>query len=48
MSLLRRETRKLMELAGVRRVPLYDARYAVLSWMANNVNSSAGPVSPTS
>ena len=25
-----------MELAGVRRVRLYDARHACLSWMANN------------
>ncbi len=33
---LRREARKLMEQAGVRRVRLYDARHAVLSWMANN------------
>ncbi|MFI6764117.1 tyrosine-type recombinase/integrase [Streptomyces sp. NPDC050355] len=27
---------RLMERAGVRRVRLYDARHAVLSWMANN------------
>ncbi|MEU0214319.1 tyrosine-type recombinase/integrase [Streptomyces sp. NPDC006265] len=33
---LRRETQKLMEEAGVRRVRLYDARHACLSWMANN------------
>ncbi|MEY9839670.1 tyrosine-type recombinase/integrase [Streptacidiphilus sp. EB103A] len=33
---LRRETHKLMELAGVRKVRLYDARHACLSWMANN------------
>ncbi|MFI2188274.1 site-specific integrase [Streptomyces sioyaensis] len=33
---LRREARKLMERAGVRRVCLYDALHAVLSWMANN------------
>jgi hypothetical protein len=33
---LRRETHKLMALAGVRKVRLYDARHACLSWMANN------------
>ncbi|MFD9604209.1 tyrosine-type recombinase/integrase [Streptomyces sp. NPDC059970] len=33
---LRREAQKLMEGAGVRRVRLYDARHACLSWMANN------------
>lgn len=33
---LRREAHKLMEEAGVRRVRLYDARHACLSWMANN------------
>lgn len=33
---LRREAYKLMELAGVRKVRLYDARHACLSWMANN------------
>ncbi|WP_407285878.1 tyrosine-type recombinase/integrase [Streptomyces sp. BP-8] len=33
---LRREAHRLMERAGVRRVRLYDARHAVLSWMANN------------
>ncbi|MFH0521820.1 tyrosine-type recombinase/integrase [Streptomyces sp. M41] len=33
---LRREAQKLMEAAGVRRVRLYDARHACLSWMANN------------
>ncbi|KJS53429.1 integrase [Streptomyces rubellomurinus subsp. indigoferus] len=33
---LRREAYRLMEQAGVRRVRLYDARHAVLSWMANN------------
>ncbi|MBB6343787.1 integrase [Nonomuraea muscovyensis] len=33
---LRREAYKLMEAAGVRRVRLYDARHACLSWMANN------------
>ena len=33
---LRRQAYKLMELAGVRKVRLYDARHAVLSWMANN------------
>ncbi len=33
---LRREAQKLMEEAGVRRVRLYDARHACLSWMANN------------
>jgi integrase len=33
---LRREAYRLMEKAGVRRVRLYDARHAVLSWMANN------------
>ncbi|MEX2971327.1 tyrosine-type recombinase/integrase [Streptomyces sp. C184] len=37
-----------MERAGVRRIRLYDARHAVLSWMANNgvpdtvVSASAG------
>lgn len=30
------EAYKLMEAAGVRRVRLYDARHATLSWMANN------------
>jgi integrase len=33
---LRRETYKLMEAAEVRKVRLYDARHATLSWMANN------------
>lgn len=33
---LRREAYKLMEKAGVRKVRLYDARHACLSWMANN------------
>ncbi|MEU6064069.1 tyrosine-type recombinase/integrase [Streptomyces sp. NPDC047082] len=33
---LRREAHRLMEQAGVRRVRLYDARHACLSWMANN------------
>lgn len=33
---LRREAYKLMDLAGVRKVRLYDARHACLSWMANN------------
>ncbi|MFE3202289.1 tyrosine recombinase XerC [Embleya sp. NPDC059237] len=33
---LRREAYKLMDLAGVRRVQLYLARHAILSWMANN------------
>lgn len=33
---LRREAYKLMEAAGVRKVRLYDARHACLSWMANN------------
>ncbi|MET9437254.1 tyrosine-type recombinase/integrase [Streptomyces sp. NPDC006551] len=33
---LRREAHKLMARAGVRRVRLYDARHACLSWMANN------------
>lgn len=33
---LRREAHKLMAAAGVRRVRLYDARHACLSWMANN------------
>ncbi|MEU3841109.1 tyrosine-type recombinase/integrase [Streptomyces sp. NPDC028635] len=33
---LRHEAQKLMEAAGVRRVRLYDARQACLSWMANN------------
>ncbi|MGW3044401.1 tyrosine-type recombinase/integrase [Kitasatospora sp. NPDC001159] len=33
---LRREAYKLMEHAGVRKVRLYDARHATLSWMANN------------
>ncbi|MHA6761805.1 tyrosine-type recombinase/integrase [Streptacidiphilus sp. PAMC 29251] len=33
---LRREAKKLMALAGVRPVRLYDARHACLSWMANN------------
>ncbi|MCQ4043839.1 tyrosine-type recombinase/integrase [Streptantibioticus rubrisoli] len=32
---LRREAYKLMEAAGVRKVRLYDARHACLSWMAN-------------
>lgn len=32
---LRREAYKLMDLAGVRKVRLYDARHACLSWMAN-------------
>ncbi|WP_369363000.1 tyrosine-type recombinase/integrase [Streptomyces sp. CG4] len=33
---LRRVAHRLMEQAGVRRVRLYDARHACLSWMANN------------
>ncbi|MEV0369823.1 hypothetical protein AB0I10_08350 [Streptomyces sp. NPDC050636] len=33
---LRRVAHKLMAQAGVRRIRLYDARHAVLSWMANN------------
>lgn len=33
---LRREAYKLMTAAGVRKVRLYDARHACLSWMANN------------
>ncbi|MCQ4083930.1 hypothetical protein NGB36_25915 [Streptomyces sp. RB6PN25] len=33
---LRREAYKLMDAVGVRKVRLYDARHAVLSWMANN------------
>ncbi|WP_326846939.1 tyrosine-type recombinase/integrase [Streptomyces kaniharaensis] len=33
---LRREAYKLMDAAGVRKVRLYDARHATLSWMANN------------
>ncbi|MFJ5610633.1 tyrosine recombinase XerC [Streptomyces sp. NPDC093221] len=33
---LRREAYKLMKAAGVRKVRLYDARHATLSWMANN------------
>ena len=33
---LRRRAHRLMEQAGVRRVRLYDARHACLSWMANN------------
>ncbi|MFE9391743.1 tyrosine-type recombinase/integrase [Streptomyces sp. NPDC006784] len=33
---LRREAYKLMDATGVRRVRLYDARHAVLTWMANN------------
>ncbi|MDX5565653.1 site-specific integrase [Streptomyces sp. ID05-04B] len=33
---LRRQAYKLMEEADVRRVRLYDARHACLSWMANN------------
>lgn len=33
---LRREAYKLMEETGVRRVRLYAARHAILSWMANN------------
>jgi integrase len=33
---LRREAYKLMAAAGVRKVRLYDARHATLSWMANN------------
>jgi integrase len=33
---LRREAYKLMDTAGVRKVRLYDARHACLSWMANN------------
>lgn len=33
---LRREAHRLMEGAGVRKVRLYDARHACLSWMANN------------
>ncbi|MGW1662899.1 site-specific integrase [Streptomyces microflavus] len=33
---LRREAYKLMDATGVRRVTLYMARHAILSWMANN------------
>lgn len=33
---LRREAYRLMKQAGVRKVRLYDARHACLSWMANN------------
>ncbi|AJE87215.1 integrase-like protein [Streptomyces albus] len=33
---LRREAHKLMATTGVRKVRLYDARHACLSWMANN------------
>ncbi|WP_340556379.1 hypothetical protein [Streptomyces sp. GSL17-111] len=33
---LRREAYKLMEATGVRKVRLYDAWHACLSWMANN------------
>jgi len=33
---LRREAHRLMAEAGVRKVRLYDARHACLSWMANN------------
>ena len=33
---LRRRAYKLMDAAGVRKVRLYDARHACLSWMANN------------
>lgn len=33
---LRRRAYELMEAAGARRVRLYDARHACLSWMANN------------
>lgn len=33
---LRRAAYKLMEETGVRKVRLYDARHAVLTWMANN------------
>ncbi|MEU2080843.1 tyrosine-type recombinase/integrase [Streptomyces albus] len=33
---LRREAHKLMAATGVRKVRLYDARHAGLSWMANN------------
>lgn len=33
---LRREAYKLMARVGVRKVRLYDARHACLSWMANN------------
>lgn len=33
---LRRQAYRLMERAGVRKVRLYDARHACLSWMANN------------
>lgn len=33
---LRREAYKLMDMAGVRRVTVYMARHAILSWMANN------------
>jgi integrase len=33
---LRRRAYKLMEAAGVRKVRLYDARHACLSYMANN------------
>ncbi|WP_405790850.1 tyrosine-type recombinase/integrase [Streptomyces sp. NBC_01367] len=33
---LRREAHRLMSEAGVRKVRLYDARHACLSWMANN------------
>lgn len=33
---LRRYTYRLMDAAGMRRVRLYDARHACLTWMANN------------
>ena len=33
---LRREAHRLMAEAGVRKVRLYDARQACLSWLANN------------
>ncbi|WP_046503088.1 site-specific integrase [Streptomyces odonnellii] len=33
---LRREAYKLMDATGVRRVTLYMARHAILSWLANN------------
>jgi integrase len=33
---LRREAYKLMKAVGVRKVRLYDARHAILTWMANN------------
>ncbi|OPC84268.1 site-specific integrase [Embleya scabrispora] len=35
-DMLRRRAYRFMELAGVRRVRLYLARHAILSWMANN------------